>query len=165
MSVAGDDPLAPLGRTLEGLAGRIAPTERARLARAIATDLRDANVRRIRANEQPDGSAMKPRKPRASLRGRRMRDVAPQQPVRTGPMFRKAAAAKHLKRQGTAAEARVGFSGSAARILRPHHYGLVDQVERRAGAPEADYPKRELLGFSAEDRLRVLERVEAAIAG
>lgn len=44
----------------------------------------------------------------------------------------------------------VGFTDRASRIARIHQFGLKDRVAKNG--PEAQYPQRQLLGFSQEDR-------------
>lgn len=51
-------------------------------------------------------------------------------------------------------EAYVEFRGRAARLARVHHFGLKDRVV--PGGPEADYPQRELLGFTQADDEAIL---------
>ena len=50
----------------------------------------------------------------------------------------------------TDSSAAVGFDGCTARIARVHQLGLRDKVSRYRN--EYDYPKRELLGFSDDDK-------------
>lgn len=51
--------------------------------------------------------------------------------------------------------ATVGIIGRSARIARVHQYGLRDAV--RPGGPTVQYPERVLLGFSEDDRKKVLD--------
>lgn len=157
------DPLSPLDDELQRLAASIEPGARRKLASAIATDMRSANAKRIRANVMPDGERMEPRKSR-SMRPAKLGDVARQAKKLKPPrMFQKAPDA--LVRRATAAAAELGFSGAADRIMGVHQFGLVDQVSRESGAPEVAYPERVVLGFSVEDRERVMEKVLAQVAG
>jgi phage virion morphogenesis protein len=56
----------------------------------------------------------------------------------------------------------VEFTGRVSPIARIHQYGLRDQPSPKAR--EIQYPKRELLGFSSEDRegmlVMLLEHLE-----
>jgi|GEM_PF-5645917 len=52
---------------------RLAPAERRRLARKLAVEVRRDQQKRIAAQQNPDGSAYAPRKPRAEARNGRIR--------------------------------------------------------------------------------------------
>ncbi len=67
------------------------------------------------------------------------------------PMFNKIRTYRWLKMKAGQDGVSVGYDGLTARIARVHQYGLRDEA-----GPQvlADYPKRELLGFSqADERL------------
>lgn len=145
---AGTD-FAPLERLLADMTAGIGPGERKRWAGDIATDLRNSNAKRERANVQPDGEAMTPRK----------RKKEGKRGVKAGRMFQRASTTRFLKKRVTVDGAAVGFTGSTARIMRVHQYGLQDAVSHQPGAKQALYPKREILGISADDRVRILERI------
>ena len=159
----GIDDLAPLTEALDGLAARIAPAERLALSREIATDLRTANAARIRGNVEPDGEPMVPRKPRGNgkARTRRLRDPVTRlsRLILGGPMFKRAAGPRYLRKESSQGEAQVGFVGAMARIMRVHQYGLRDTVTRGGDAPEVTYPARVVLGMTPDDRLRILDRI------
>ena len=57
-----DDDLQRLEDWVAPLLARLSPAERRGLARAVARDLRAANVETMRAQTAPDGSAWEPRK-------------------------------------------------------------------------------------------------------
>jgi phage virion morphogenesis protein len=157
------DDFDPLTDTLNEMTGRLAPAERVKLSRSIASDLRAANARRIRANTEPGGEAMTPRK-RRQVRSRRMRDQAPARSrARQERMFKGASQPRYLRRESTAGEAWVGFAGAMARIMAVHQYGEADTVTRDPGSPTVVYPVRPVLGMTADDRLRILDQVTGAI--
>ncbi|MYL22541.1 phage virion morphogenesis protein [Halomonas alkaliantarctica] len=137
------DELAALEAWIEPLIAKLGPAERRRLAREVAHDLRISQRQRIKAQQNPDGSAYEPR---ATLRGQTGS-------IRRKAMFSKLRTAKYLKAKGHAGAATVGFVGRAARIARVHQYGLRDRVE--PGGPRHHYPQRELLGFTRPDRERI----------
>ncbi|WP_288077320.1 phage virion morphogenesis protein [Pseudomonas sp.] len=126
------------------LLAKISPAEQRKLVRSIAVDLRRRQADRIKAQQNPDGSAFAPRKPQPA----RYR-----KPGQIRQMFGKLRLAKHLKvikdNQGPA----VGILGRSARIARVHQYGLTDQVQ--AGGPSVQYPERALLGFTDDDVERI----------
>ena len=121
---------------------RLEPTQRARLARDVAQALRRSQQQRILTQRNPDGTAYAPRKAR-QLRGKAGRIKA------RAKMFTKLRTARYLKARGTADEAVVSFAGRISRIARVHQFGLRDRAER--GAPDVQYPQRELLGFTDAD--------------
>lgn len=137
------DDLQALETWLAPLLARVAPAERGKLARNIATVLRRSQQQRLLAQRNPDGTAFAPRKQR-ELRGKQGRIK------RKAAMFTKLRTVSYLKARGTAAEATVGFVGRISRIARVHQYGLRDRAER--GAPDVQYAKREVLGLTEADR-------------
>lgn len=148
------DDLQQLDAWLAPLLAQLAPTKRRALARDIARDLRRGQQQRIAAQQAPDGSAFEPRKPR-------LKDRAGQ--IRRRAMFSKIRQAKHLKAQGTADEASVGFSGRVARIASVHQLGLRDRVQ--PGGTEYTYPKRQLLGFTPDEIDGLRERILQFLTG
>lgn len=146
------DDLERLETWVAGLLAKASPAERRRLARVVAVDLRRDQAQRIAGQRNPDGSPYEARKIREKAGRIRRRAL--------GPMFRKLRAARSLTAESDTSEARVGFrSARTARIARVHQEGLMDRVERRAGAPEVRYPQRVLLGFTEAYRERLLDLV------
>ena len=144
---------------LAPLLQRLSDSERAKLAREVARDLRAVNAANIRAQRGPDGQAWEPRK-QHPLRGQigQVRKAAKSQ-----AMFQKLRTAKHLKASAQGSDAVVQFLGRTERIARVHHMGLRDRV--KPGGPEYDYPERPLMGFPQgyEDQLK--DRILAHLAG
>ncbi|GGY03807.1 phage virion morphogenesis protein [Paludibacterium paludis] len=132
---------------LSGLLMKLSPPQRRKLAREIATALRRETVKRIAAQENPDGSPMDPRKPQLrSQKGRIRRS-----------MFAKLRTAKYLKTDATPNKAVVGFVARVERIARVHQEGLRDRV--RPDGPTYQYPRRQLLGFADESVAMVSDRL------
>lgn len=125
---------------------RLKPTERRKLNQTIARELRRSQQQRIAAQQNPDGSAYAPRKPRKNLRrGGRIK------------MFAKLRQARYLRLQSDADSIAVGFLGNSARIARVHQEGLEDSVER--GGPKVRYARRELLGFTEAELEMLRDRL------
>lgn len=124
------------------LLARLEPGERSKLARTIGQELRRSQQKRVMAQENPDGSRYAPRKKR-DLRGKQGRIR------RKLAMFKKLRTASYLKVRGDSNAVTVGFTGRIARIARVHQYGLKDRADR--GAPDVQYAKREVLGFTDAD--------------
>lgn len=137
------DMLDDLGGWLTPLITRLEPTERSKLARDLAQQLRRSQQQRIIAQRNPDGSAYAPRKDR-TLRGKVGRIK------RKAKMFTKLRTARYIQARGNAAEATVSFAGRITRIARVHQFGLRDRAEK--GSPDVQYAQRELLGLSAEEQ-------------
>ena len=127
---------------VDGLLLAISPAQRRRLSQSVATALRRSQEQRVSAQQNPDGTPYVPRKAR-KLRNKVGR-------IKRGKMFAKLRTAKYLKARSTASNAEVAFTGRVARIARVHQYGLTDRV--MASGPRVRYARRELLGFSADDR-------------
>lgn len=151
------DDLTAIEPWLDGVMARLEPGERLKVARRIGQMLRRRNAERIRANIQPDGSPMEPRKITRDKRGR-IRG-------RKGKMFPKTGLAKNLQVRADADQVEVSFKQTVAGAAKVHHYGLVDRVSRNAGAPRVRYPIRGLLGINEEDRDLILAEVSKMLEG
>lgn len=138
------DPLQQLEDWAAPLLAKLSPAEQRKITRTIATDLRRSQATRIKAQQNPDGNAFAPRKPRPA------RD---QKPGQIRQMFGKLRMAKHLKVLKDGRGSAVGIVGRSARIARVHQFGLVDQVQ--PGGPSVQYPERILLGFTDDDVERI----------
>ena len=121
------------------LLANLQPGARRALARAMANDLRRSQSGRIAQQQNPDGSAYEPRKPR--IRDKKGR-------IRRG-MFAKLRTAKFLRAKSDQDSAAVEFTGRVARLARVHQEGGEDRVAK--GGPRVRYAKRELLGYSSGD--------------
>ena len=134
------DALQQLGQQAAALLGQLSASERRKLAADLARTMRATQSERIRANKQPDGSAMTPRKPQPKLkkgRGRLRRK-----------MFFKISNPAWLKARANEHQAVVEFVGTANRLATIHQYGLKDRIKGR----EISYPARELLGITEQER-------------
>lgn len=141
--MAADD-LSRLTHWADGLLTSMEPAARRQLAGEMARTLRASQARRIRANLQPDGRPMAPRKPQPKLkqgRGRLRRK-----------MFFKISNPTWLKARASEQQAVVEFVGTANRLAIIHQYGLKDRIKGR----EIRYPSRELLGITHQE----VERLE-----
>jgi len=125
-----------------GLLEQLEPASRNRLARSLGQALRRSQQQRILAQRNPDGSKYAPRKQRnlRAKQGRVKRKVQ---------MFQKLRTASFMKVQSDGNVLSVGFTGRVARISRTHQYGLKDRV--KGGAPDVEYDRREILGFTRAD--------------
>ncbi|WP_323883128.1 phage virion morphogenesis protein [Aeromonas hydrophila] len=133
------DDLSRLTHWADGLLAAMEPAARRQLAGEMARTLRASQAQRIRANRQPDGSPMAPRKPQPKLkqgRGHLRRK-----------MFFKISSPAWLKARASKQQAVVEFVGTANRLATIHQYGLKDRIKGR----EIRYPARELLGITQQE--------------
>ncbi|MGY3922491.1 phage virion morphogenesis protein [Aeromonas jandaei] len=137
------DALQQLGDQAAALLQQLSAPERRKLAADLARTMRATQAERIRANKQPDGTAMSPRKPRAKRGAIRRK------------MFAKLVKPAWLKATATANEATVEFTGSANRLATIHHFGLRDKINGK----EVQYPERNLIGITDAD----IDRIEDSL--
>lgn len=128
---------------LTALIANLSPQARRQLGRKIGQALRKSQSNRIARQQNPDGSAFEPRKPRKEFGKKKGR-------IKRKAMFAKLRTARHLKVRSNGNEVSVGFNGSSATIAAVHQYGLKGTVNRNKGV-KVQYAQRELLGFSDED--------------
>jgi phage virion morphogenesis protein len=133
------DELSRLTRWADGLLASMEPAARRQLMGEMARSLRAGQSKRIRANVQPDGSPMTPRKP--------LKKLAKKRGTTRRKMFQHLVSPRWLKATSTEHQAVVEFLGSANRLATIHQYGLKDRIKGR----EISYPARELLGISTEE--------------
>jgi phage virion morphogenesis protein len=140
-----DSELQSLEDWITPLIRQLSSSQRRKLARKVATDLRRSQVARIRAQQNPDGSAYAPRRQSDASRGR----------IRRRAMFTGLRSTRYLRMQTSPNEASIGFTGRVARIVRVHQEGLRDRVQ--PGGPYHDYDQRIILGYSQADRNLIRE--------
>ncbi|WFC12713.1 phage virion morphogenesis protein [Aeromonas salmonicida] len=133
------DDLSRLTSWADGLLASMEPAARRQLASEMARTLRASQTQRIRANLQPDGNPMTPRKPLKKLTKKRG--------ATRRKMFQHLVSPRWLKATSTEHQAIVEFVGSANRLATIHQYGLKDRIKGR----EIRYPARELLGITTEE--------------
>nr|DAS56147.1 MAG TPA: virion morphogenesis protein [Caudoviricetes sp.] len=133
---------------LNALINNLSPQARRQLARNIGQALRKNQQARIARQENPDGTAFEPRKPRKEFGKKKGR-------IKRKAMFAKLRTARYFKIQSNANEVSVGFNGSSAMIAKVHQYGLMSSPSKTKDF-KVRYAQRELLGFSQSD-LDVIE--------
>ena len=116
------DNLTALEDWVQPLLAKLTTSQRNALARKVGQALRKSQAQRIASQQAPDGAPYAPRKPT------KLRAKAGQ--IRKEAMFPRLRTAKWLKVQVDAEGVAVGFFGR----------------------PSYQYPVRELLGFTAEER-------------
>ena len=128
---------------LTALINNLSPQARRQLARNIGQALRKNQQARIARQENPDGTAFEPRKPRKEFGKKKGR-------IKRKAMFAKLRTARYFKIQSNANEVSVGFNGSSATIANVHQYGLMSSPSKTKDF-KVRYAQRELLGFSQSD--------------
>lgn len=128
---------------LNALINNLSPQARRQLARNIGQALRKNQQARIARQENPDGTAFEPRKPRKEFGKKKGR-------IKRKAMFAKLRTARYFKIQSNANEVSVGFNGSSAMIAKVHQYGLMSSPSKTKDF-KVLYAQRELLGFSQSD--------------
>ncbi|HEB0900938.1 TPA: phage virion morphogenesis protein [Citrobacter freundii] len=134
----------PFDDKLAGLIGALSPESRRKLAAEIAKELRKSQQQRIKQQKTPDGTPYQARKrqPHRAKKGRIKR-----------AMFQKLRTSRYMKARSRNDAAVVEFTGKVQRIARVHQYGLKDRPTPHVQGVQ--YPERQLLGFSSEDKLQV----------
>ena len=137
------------------LMGHLRPSERRRVNRAIAVELRRTQGQRIAAQQNPDGKPYAPRRAKKNLRGK----VGA---IRR-KMFSRLRTARYLRVQATETEAIVGYRGGIGRIALVHQEGRTDRPA--PGQKPVRYPRRKLFGFTQQERDNVLDTLARHLAG
>ena len=130
----------PFDDKLAGLTGALSPVSRRRLAADIAKELRRSQQQRIKQQKAPDGTPYQERK-RQPLRAKSGRIKR--------AMFQKLRTSRYMKASGRNDAAVVEFTGKVQRIAQIHQFGLKDRPNPHA--QDAQYPIRQLVGFSQVD--------------
>lgn len=123
---------------LAALLANLEPAERRRMLREVAQGIRRIQQANITAQRAPDGTAWEPRRVTTRTKQGRVRRK----------MFTKLKMAKYLKTKATASSAEIAFTDGVQKLVRVHHYGLRDKVNRRGTVVK--YAARPLLGVNDE---------------
>lgn len=137
---------------LSALLSQLEPAVRIKMLREVARDVRRIQQNNITLQRSPDGTAWEPRRITARTKPGRIRRK----------MFAKLKTAKYLKAQANANVGEVAFVPSVQRLVRVHHYGLRDQVNRRV--TEVKYAERALLGINNKVKNSVSEALTIWLA-
>lgn len=127
----------------------ISKPRRRLLYQQIGRELARSQRRRIKAQQNPDGSPFEPRKKRKQLRKKKGR-------IKNQLMFQKIVTPSHLKLRYEQEGISLGFYGGDAAIANVHQYGLYSSPSKYKDF-KVKYAQRELLGFSEED-IEMIER-------
>lgn len=127
----------------------ISKPRRRLLYQQIGRELARNQRRRIKAQQNPDGSPFEPRKRRKQFSKKKGR-------IKNQLMFKKIVSPSHLKIRYEQEGISLGFYGGDAAIANVHQYGLYSSPSKYKNF-KVKYAQRELLGFSEED-IEMIER-------
>ena len=127
----------------------ISKPRRRLLYQQIGRELARNQRRRIKAQQNPDGSPFEPRKKRKQFSRKKGR-------IKNQLMFKKIVSPSHLKLRYEQEGISLGFYGGDAAIANVHQYGLYSSPSKYKDF-KVKYDQRELLGFSEED-IEMIER-------
>lgn len=133
--------LTPFDDKLAGLIGALSPASRRKLAAEIAKELCRSQQQRIKQQKAPDGTPYQARK-RQPLRAKKGRIKR--------AMFQKLRTSRYMKARSRNDAAVVEFTGKVQRIAQIHQLGLKDRPNSHA--QDVQYPVRQLLGFTQNER-------------
>lgn len=134
------DDVAHIKTAFEALLKNISKPRRRLLYQQIGRELARSQRRRIKAQQNPDGTSYAPRKAKHKTKGR----------INSKLMFKKIGLPAHLKLRYENEGISLGFYGGDAAIAEIHQYGLKGRVRPEFNW-KVPYERRELLGFSEED--------------
>ena len=144
--------LEALVEHLGTMLNQLSDAERRKLESNIGRKLRASQKSRITKQQNPDGSAYVPRKPRLADKKNKIKNK----------MFNAIKNAKYMRLQKTPQGVAIGFSGRVALIAGIHHYGLKGKVDK--DGPTVKYASRELLGFTHQEMSMIEDEVIQYIA-
>ena len=127
----------------------ISKPRRRLLYQQIGRELAKNQRRRIKAQQNPDGSPFELRKKRKQFSKKKGR-------IKNQLMFKKIVSPSHLKLRYEQEGISLGFYGGDAAIANVHQYGLYSSPSKYKDF-KVKYAQRELLGFSEED-IEMIER-------
>lgn len=136
---------------LGALLSQLEPSMRTKVLREVAGDVRRIQQNNITLQRSPDGTAWEPRRVTARTKPGRIRRK----------MFAKLKTAKYLKAQANANMAEIAFVPGVQKLVRVHHYGLRDRVNKRG--TEVKYAERPLLGFNNDIRMKLSDFLMSSI--
>lgn len=137
------------------LLNNVSKPRRRLMYQQIGRELARSQRRRIKAQQNPDGSAYEPRKtPKKKVKGK----------IKSGKMFEKITQARFMRLRQENEGVSLGYEGGNAVVARIHQEGLVGRV-RKDWNLKVKYASRELLGFTDDDVQMIEDYVVRAVSG
>lgn len=147
------DSIKQVKSAFDALLTNISKPRRQLLYQQIGRELARSQRRRIKAQQNPDGSKYEARKKPKKVRSK----------IKQGAMFEKIRTQRFMKLKYENEGVSLGYEGANAVIARIHQEGLVGRVKKEWNV-KVQYARRELLGFTEEDKQMVEECVIRALA-
>lgn len=139
----------------DSLLDNVSKPRRRLMYQQIGRELARSQRRRIKAQQNPDGTAYEPRKkPKKKVKSK----------VKAGKMFDKISQPKFMRLRYENEGVSLGYEGGNAVIARIHQEGLIGRV-RQDWHLKVKYASRELLGFTEADKQMIEDYVVRAISG
>jgi len=129
--------LEKISKYADGVISALDNKSRRALAYKIAITMRRQNAMRINTQIEPSGKKFTPRTIYARKKQQRRK------------MFSKIKQRQYLKTKASSNYAQIHFAFSVAQIAKTHHLGLSEKA--KTIKKTIYYPKRELLGITAQD--------------
>lgn len=149
------DSIEQVKTVFDGLLNNVSKPRRRLLYQQIGRELARSQRRRIKAQQNPDGSAYEPRKtPKKGVKGK----------IKSGKMFEKITQARFMRLRQENEGVSLGYEGGNAVVARIHQEGLVGRV-RKDWHLKVKYASRELLGFTDNDVQMIEDYVVNALTG
>lgn len=149
------DSIEQVKTVFDGLLSNVSKPRRRLLYQQIGRELARSQRRRIKAQQNPDGSAYEPRKtPKKGVKGK----------IKSGKMFEKITQARFMRLRQENEGVSLGYEGGNAVVARIHQEGLVGRV-RKDWHLKVKYASRELLGFTDDDVQMIEDYVVNALTG
>lgn len=139
----------------DSLLNNVSKPRRRLMYQQIGRELARSQRRRIKAQQNPDGTAYEPRKkPKKKVKSK----------VKAGKMFDKISQPKFMRLRYENEGVSLGYEGGNAVIARIHQEGLMGRVQKDWHL-KVKYASRQLLGFTQDDLKMIESYVIRAISG
>lgn len=148
------DSIKQVKSAFDALLTNISKPRRQLLYQQIGRELARSQRRRIKAQQNPDGSKYEARKKPKKVRSK----------IKQGAMFEKIRTQRFMKLKYENEGVSLGYEGANAVIARIHQEGLVGRVKKEWDV-KVQYARRELLGFTEEDRQMIEDLIIQALSG
>lgn len=150
-----NEPIAQVKAAFDSLLTNVSKPRRRLMYQQIGRELARSQRRRIKAQQNPDGTAYEPRKTtKKGVKGK----------IKSGKMFNKITQPRFMRLRYENEGVSLGYEGGDAVVARVHQEGLVTRV-RKDWHLKVKYASRELLGFTEEDKQMIEDCVVRAISG
>lgn len=137
------------------LLNNVSKPRRRLMYQQIGRELARSQRRRIKAQQNPDGTAYEPRKtPKKKVKGK----------IKSGKMFNNITQPRFMRLRLENEGISLGYEDGNAVIARIHQEGLTSRV-RKDWHLKVKYASRELLGFTDEDKQMIEDYVVRAVSG